>query len=105
MKIYPSRAPDEIHGLTMDFATDAVVRAGATVASVTATVEVWSDSTGTDPTPSGILVGSAILSGTIAKQFVTGGTVGVTYVINYLAVLSNGEKIKGQGRQTVSEFI
>ena len=49
-----------------------------TLSSATVSVAVYS---GTDPTPSAILSGSATVSGNLVTQKVTGGVVGTTYLL------------------------
>lgn len=56
---------------------------GETISSCTATVS-----------PVGLtLSGSVVISGTIVKQRVTGGTAGDRYTVRFLATLSTGQKI------------
>ena len=68
------KALGETVSLVFDFASKLSV--GETLSSATVVAAVWS---GLDSSPSGIVSGSATISGTQAKQKVTGGVAGCIY--------------------------
>lgn len=71
---------------------------GETISSGTTTAAVYS---GTDSSPSSLISGSGTVSGGQVTQTLTGGTVGVTYLITCTAATSLSRTIKQDGYLTV----
>jgi len=60
---------------------------GVTISSAVTTATVYS---GTDASPSALISGSASISGSQVTQSITGGVIGVTYVVQCAATFSSG---------------
>lgn len=56
--------------------------ASETISSASVTASVYS---GTDSSPQSIVSGVATISGSVVTQAITGGTLGVTYLLKYTA--------------------
>lgn len=69
---------------------------GETISSLTVTITVYS---GADPTPSNVLYGVPTTDSTnlIAIFTLTGGVVGVTYIVSVLVTGSTGSIVQKQG--------
>ena len=81
---------------TFDFISQ--LAAAETISSASVTATVYS---GVDASPSGIISGSAAISGTQVKQLLTGGVLGVTYNILCAAVTNTGETLDIGGYLTI----
>lgn len=72
--------------------------AGETISNAAASCAVWS---GTDATPSAVLSGAPSASGNAIKQLVTGGVVGVIYLVQLVATTSANQVLTIGGYLTV----
>jgi hypothetical protein len=90
--VFPAKAPSEILTLTFPFLSRLAV--GETISSATVSATVYS---GTDASPSAILSGGTTISGSEVKQKVTGGVLGVTYLLTCSAVTSTGQNLALSG--------
>ena len=84
----PKNAAETV-SIVFDFASQLAV--GETLSSATVTAVVYS---GVDSSPSAIISGSAAISGTKITQKVTGGTLGVTYVLTCAVVTSTSQTLQ-----------
>ena len=84
-----SKFADEKLSTTVSFLSQLAV--GETIASAICSATVYS---GTDASPSTILSGSASISGTKVIQKVTGGVLGVTYLLLCTATTSAGQSLQ-----------
>ena len=82
--------PSETYPVAFDFS--AVVPSTETISSSTWTATVVS---GNDASPSAILYGSPVITGTTVKQVVTGGYSGVTYSLKASITTSGGSTYLG----------
>ena len=92
--------PEENVTLTFDFT--AALGVGQTLSSITSvTVAPFAldGNLGTDPAPSGLLNGAAVLDGTskLVLQAVKGGKPGVSYEFSVVAVRSDGAILELKG--------
>ena len=67
---------------------------GETISSASTSAAVYS---GTDAAPSGLVSGSASISGTQVTQALTAGTVGVVYMLTCTALTSASQTLQLQG--------
>lgn len=84
--------------LTIEFDMLSRLKVGETVATATVTCGVYS---GTDPSPSAMIVGLAVVSGSIVKQKVIGGLVGNVYLLTCTARTSLNDLVINQGKLVV----
>jgi hypothetical protein len=92
--------PPKYVGETKDYEFDFVseLAEGETISSATVSASVYS---GTDATPSNIISGADSTSGTIVTQRITGGVLGVIYILLCEAVTSAGQTLRMYGLLTV----
>lgn len=86
----------ETQSLVFDFISRLAV--GETISTQAVTATTYS---GTDASPSAIISGSATASGTQVTQKVTGGTLGVTYLLLCVITTSAGQTLELSGFLTV----
>lgn len=87
----------ETRNEVFDFISRLAVSETLSTASVTATVY-----SGTDASPSAIISGSASISGTKVTQKLTGGVLGVAYLIVCTVTTSAGQTLLLQGFLTIT---
>jgi hypothetical protein len=87
----------ETRNEVFDFISRLAVAETLSTASVTAVVY-----SGTDASPSSIISGSAAISGTKVTQKITGGTLGVTYLVTCTVTTSAGQTLLLQGFLTIT---
>lgn len=95
---YDPKTPFEQYAYTMDFA--ALLGQGETIATMTVTIEAIG---GGDVT--GMLVGAATISGSIAGQVVGGGAANTCYKLRFQGVTSSNNKIEQDGILPVLDTI
>lgn len=78
--------------LSFDFTSQLAV--GETLSSASVACTVWS---GTDPSPGGLVSGSASISGAIVTQGITGGLLGVVYELACSVTTSLGQTLQITG--------
>ncbi len=94
----PPKAAGEIVREEFDFLS--LLSVGETLSSATCTVTVYS---GVDASPSSLLSGIAVISGTKVRQLVQGGEVGVTYALVCEALTSLSETLQLSAYLVVTE--
>lgn len=87
----------ETRNEVFDFISRLAVSETLSTASVAATVY-----SGTDASPSSVVSGSASISGTKVTQKLTGGVLGVTYLIVCTVTTSAGQTLLLQGFLTIT---
>lgn len=90
--ILPAKKLGETVFLAIDFISK--LGAGETIVSAVCTCTVY---TGNDPSPSAVISGASLISGTIVSQLVTGGVLGTIYEILAKATTSLGQTIELPG--------
>jgi len=80
--------------VTLAFSFLSHLATGETISSASTTATVYS---GTDASPSSLISGAASISGSTVSQKVTGGTLGVTYILVCSAVTSLGQTLQISG--------
>jgi len=89
---FQSKTTDETKQLTFDYSSD--LGAGETITSTAVSCSVWS---GTDPSPTSLVSGSATISGSLVLQLITGGLAGVIYFVRCLATTNAGQVLPKGG--------
>lgn len=84
--------------LVFDFTSSLAV--GETISSASTAATTYS---GTDATPSAIISGAAAISGGQVTQTITGGVVGVTYLLKCSATTSLGYALERSGYLVMKE--
>ena len=99
---FDQKRTDEIRVYGFDFIDK--LPSGDGVSSATWTVTVHK---GTDASPSSMISGAEIISGTIVEQLITGGTDGVTYLFECEAVSdgSPAQTLHGVGLLEVTDDV
>jgi hypothetical protein len=95
--IFDAKTTSETVAVSFDFSSEYAV--GETCASASIAAAVYS---GTDPTPSGIISGTASVSGAIATQTMIGGVAGTTYLLTAVGTSSLGKVRSLQGFLSVT---
>lgn len=90
--IFDGKLPGAKVPLTFDFTSE--LAAGETIGTKSVGATVYS---GTDPVPSGIISGSASSSGQKVTQNVSGGVLGVTYMMLCTITTSAGQTLQQAG--------
>ncbi len=94
--IFDAKRVAETVSLAFDFASRLSV--GETISSQVVTATTYS---GTDASPSSIISGSATASGTVVRQAVAAGVLGVTYLLLCQIVTSASQTLDLEGFLTV----
>jgi len=89
---FGSKTTNETRLLTFDFSS--FLGVSETITLAVASCVVWS---GTDPSPVSMLSGGTSISGALVTQLVTGGLVGVLYVVQMVATTSLGQVLPISG--------
>lgn len=84
----PPKYTSDVRKYTADFTS--LLAVGETISSATVTASVFS---GTDPTPSAILSGSATYSTPTVTQVITGGVLGVIYELKFVCTTSASQTL------------
>ena len=85
--VVPAKYLTETRTDKLDYSS--LIPAGTTISSAASVVTVWS---GTDPGPS-LTVTTAVILGSFINATVSGGVLGVIYLVTVRATLSDGEVI------------
>lgn len=96
MSIFPSKYQAETVTVRWNFAANIPI--GITISSAVVVCTVF---LGIDSTPENLLSGTASATGTVVKQQLTAGNIGVTYNLTCTATLSNGKVLSQTSRQSV----
>lgn len=96
---FSPKDPDEIEYVGFEFA--ARLATGETIQSATFHIEVIE---GTDPAVAAMLLGGATIAGSVVRQKVGAGVVGVRYKVSAHAVTSTGQTLVESGTLEVKEI-
>ena len=94
----PPKATGETVREEFDFLS--LLSVGETLSSASCAASVYS---GVDASPSAIISGVSTISGTKVRQFIIGGTVGVTYLIVCTVLTSLSEVLQISAHLVVTE--
>ena len=95
--IFQGKPSSETRTETFDFASR--LAAGETLSTAATSCAVYS---GTDASPSAVISGSASIAGTAVAQKITGGTLGVTYLLTCSVTTSAGQTLKLSAYLTIT---
>jgi hypothetical protein len=98
--VLDSKKVEETSVVTFDFTSR--LNVGATISTQVVTSEVYS---GVDASPSAMISGSASASGTVVTQLITGGVLGVLYLLECVITTSDGQTLSLNGFLAVAPDI
>jgi hypothetical protein len=94
--VFPSK--NQLATVLCSFDFLSMLAASETLVSALVTVTIR---TGSDPNPSAVLSGAASFAGKTVNQLVTGGVVGVIYVLTCSVVTSTGQDLVMNGELSI----
>lgn len=88
LAVFDQKSPSATLRVVFDFTS--ALGAGVTLSSPTVSAVVW---TGVDPSPGGLISGSAAVSGATVTQLLVGGVAGVIYKLTCTVGTSDGQSL------------